>query len=390
MSRVPSIVHDVLHSPGRPLDPATRAFMEPRFGHDFSRVRVHTGAQAAESAAAVNARAYTVGQEVVFGAGEYSPSTPQGQRLMAHELTHTLQQATNPAQGVTEISDPGDTSEREATRIADQVLRMPDQAQPGTGHHAGDHEEGKPDPHQSAAGLPAIQRQVAGEGDQSAQANEEEGFEVGGDLMLLPRWHVATVLPANGSGGPVLQRDKSTDACHMPTAMRAVISGKFEGGKTLDDYFPDLVGKGFWGKNDTAGTFDNGTRAGSSVQLIGEYPSPCVDAGKNFTLGQTATIVRARANGKKMMENGKPLEGQTIDDIKRSGRDQSKPPFRQEFGFAVSMADPISGIPYNTLTSYEWEVNLTTSLTGKGGSKSVNWGVTVEASGGKVTKNEVR
>jgi hypothetical protein len=54
------------------------------------------------------------------------------------------------------------------------------------------------------------------------------------------------------------------------------------------------------------------------------------------------------------------------------------------------MADPISGIPYNTLTSYEWEVNLTTSLTGKGGSKSVNWGVTVEASGGKVTKNEVR
>jgi hypothetical protein len=91
-----------------------------------------------------------------------------------------------------------------------------------------------------------------------------------------------------------------------------------------------------------------------------------------------------------MMENGKPLEGQTIDDIKRSGRDQSKPPFRQEFGFAVSMADPISGIPYNTLTSYEWEVNLTTSLTGKGGSKAVNWGVTVEASGGKVTKNEVR
>ncbi len=85
------IVNEVLRSPGRPLDGATRSFMEPRFGHDFSRVRVHTDAQAAESARAVNALAYTVGQHVVFDYGHYRPGAPDGRRLLAHELTHVAQ-----------------------------------------------------------------------------------------------------------------------------------------------------------------------------------------------------------------------------------------------------------------------------------------------------------
>ena len=68
-SHAPSLVHEVLRLPGQPLDPATRAFMEPRFGHDLSQVRVHIGAKAAESARAVNALAYSVGTSVVFGAG---------------------------------------------------------------------------------------------------------------------------------------------------------------------------------------------------------------------------------------------------------------------------------------------------------------------------------
>src|SRR5262245_53514886 len=72
---VPPVVHDVLRSPGQPLDPATSAFFEPRFAHDFSQVRVHTDTKAAESARAVNARAYTVGRDVVFGAGQYAPRT---------------------------------------------------------------------------------------------------------------------------------------------------------------------------------------------------------------------------------------------------------------------------------------------------------------------------
>jgi hypothetical protein len=89
---VPPIVHDVLRSPGQPLEAATRADMEPRFGHDFSRVRVHTDARAAESARAVNALAYTVGHNVAFAAGRYVPRAPSGRALLAHELCHVLRQ----------------------------------------------------------------------------------------------------------------------------------------------------------------------------------------------------------------------------------------------------------------------------------------------------------
>jgi len=139
--RAPSIVHEVLRSPGQPLDVETRVFMERRFGHDFSRVRIeaprlsqsgltispandpsereaderaeqvlqdssrdlaradfsqvriHTDSRAAESSRAVNARAYTVGQDIVFSAGSYAPGTEAGRRLLAHELAHTIQQS---------------------------------------------------------------------------------------------------------------------------------------------------------------------------------------------------------------------------------------------------------------------------------------------------------
>ena len=91
-SEAPASVHDVLRSPGQRLDPTTRAFMEVRFQHDFSRVRVHADSQAMASAEAVQARAYTVGPNIVFGAGEYAPATQTGRRLLAHELTHVVQQ----------------------------------------------------------------------------------------------------------------------------------------------------------------------------------------------------------------------------------------------------------------------------------------------------------
>ncbi len=89
---VPSIVHEVLSSAGQPLDRATRAYMEPRFGHDFSQVRVHTDAQAVESARAVGAHAYTMGNAIVFGTGRFAPGTQEGRQLIAHELAHVLQQ----------------------------------------------------------------------------------------------------------------------------------------------------------------------------------------------------------------------------------------------------------------------------------------------------------
>ena len=89
---VPPIVDDVLRSPGRALEGQTRAFFESRFQHDFGGVRVHTDAQAARSAESVNAMAYTVGSHIVFGSGRYSPQAQSGQRLLAHELTHVVQQ----------------------------------------------------------------------------------------------------------------------------------------------------------------------------------------------------------------------------------------------------------------------------------------------------------
>jgi len=88
-----SRVRSVLQSPGHALPEATREFMEPRFGHDFSQVRVHTGMQAAVSASSLRARAYTVGKNLVFGAGQYAPGTSAGRNLLAHELTHVVQQS---------------------------------------------------------------------------------------------------------------------------------------------------------------------------------------------------------------------------------------------------------------------------------------------------------
>ncbi len=85
---------------GRPLDAETRAFMEPRFGRDFGHVRVHADERAAASARAVNARAYTVGRDIVFGAGQYAPGAAAGRQLLAHELTHTVQQSAGAAPAI--------------------------------------------------------------------------------------------------------------------------------------------------------------------------------------------------------------------------------------------------------------------------------------------------
>ena len=126
-SAVPSIVHDVLNSPGQPLDGGTRAFMEPRFGHDFSGVRVHTDTKAAQSARAVNALAYTVGRDVVFATGQYMPGTMGGKRLLAHELTHVVQQkeVADALQTKLTVDSPQDVSEREAEQVAGSINIQP-------------------------------------------------------------------------------------------------------------------------------------------------------------------------------------------------------------------------------------------------------------------------
>jgi peptidoglycan/xylan/chitin deacetylase (PgdA/CDA1 family) len=120
----PAVVQEVLRSPGAPLDPRDRAALEPRFGHDFSRVRVHADARAAGSARAVQARAYTVGQDVVFGEGQYAPGTAAGRRLLAHELAHSVQQGAGGAslQARLEVGPVDDPHERAADRMADAAL----------------------------------------------------------------------------------------------------------------------------------------------------------------------------------------------------------------------------------------------------------------------------
>jgi len=108
--------------------------MEPRFGSDLSGVRVHTGRQAAESAAAVNALAYTAGRHIVFGAGQYSPDTSQGRSLIAHELAHAVQQGGSGDLSPQTISDPADASEHEADRAAEAALRAPSALESASPH----------------------------------------------------------------------------------------------------------------------------------------------------------------------------------------------------------------------------------------------------------------
>ncbi len=115
-SEAPPVVHESLCSPGQPLDTSMRTFMERRFGHDFRHVRVHADAKSAESAGAVNARAYTVGQDVVFGPEQYVPETTAGKRLLAHELTHVMQQqraSSRPVLHRQEAEEAGASTEKE-------------------------------------------------------------------------------------------------------------------------------------------------------------------------------------------------------------------------------------------------------------------------------------
>jgi hypothetical protein len=123
-----SPVHDVVGSAGgTPLDASTRSTMESAFGASFGDVRVHTDDKASRSAEAVGANAYTVGSDVVFRSGQYDPGSPAGQKTIAHELTHVVQQSKGPvsgsaAPGGIRVSDPADSFEQAADATAGQVM----------------------------------------------------------------------------------------------------------------------------------------------------------------------------------------------------------------------------------------------------------------------------
>jgi hypothetical protein len=118
----PSIVRDVLSAPGTSLDAETRAFFEPRFGADFSAVRVSADAHAADSARAVGAQAYAFGSRIVFGAGMYQPSTREGRRLLAHELAHVAQQSAGNAPAAIRRQPPPATPATGPTRTPEDTI----------------------------------------------------------------------------------------------------------------------------------------------------------------------------------------------------------------------------------------------------------------------------
>jgi hypothetical protein len=143
-------------SPGQPLDRSTRAFMEPRFGRDFSGVRVHTDSRAADSAKALAANAYTTGRDIYFAAGKYAPGSRDGQHLLAHELTHTAQPQNGALPmaasrvGNVAVGAADDALEREAEQTADRVVQF---------EHAGPVlPGGDSQPRPMAAGLARVQR----------------------------------------------------------------------------------------------------------------------------------------------------------------------------------------------------------------------------------------
>lgn len=149
-----SPVHDVIGSGGSPIEPTIRADMESRLGHDFGDVRIHTDAAAHDSAKSVNAQAYTVGSDIVFQQGKYEPGSQSGQHMLAHELTHVVQQRSGPVDGTdagggVKVSDPSDRFEREAVAKADRVMSS---AAPAAA----------PDVQRSADGaVPMVQREEA-------------------------------------------------------------------------------------------------------------------------------------------------------------------------------------------------------------------------------------
>lgn len=119
----PPVVNEAIRSSGQPLDSSTRAFMESRFGRDFGQIRVHADKTAAEAARALRANAFTTGKDIVFGEGRYAPETREGRRLLAHELTHSVQQGADGGRLSGSIQRDA-SAEAEVKKVISPNLRM--------------------------------------------------------------------------------------------------------------------------------------------------------------------------------------------------------------------------------------------------------------------------
>ena len=182
----PPIVHEVIRSPGEPLPASLNEGMSALFGHDFARVQVHTGARAADSAASVAARAYTVGPHVVLGRSAPDLHSPAGQQLLAHELTHVMQQPAAVPAGDLPISRPDDTAEREAAATRAAPFRA----------------------------RPSVQRQVAPD-DQEEEERKARSSDAGNAADApapAPPQDVGTAVPPQDAGTVTPPQDAGTAA----------------------------------------------------------------------------------------------------------------------------------------------------------------------------------
>jgi flagellar motor protein MotB len=227
----PPVVHAVLSSPGQPLDVATRSFMEPRFGHDFSQVRLHTDEQAAESAQSVNALAYTVGRDVVFGAQQYKPETVEGKKLLAHELTHVVQQAHQSETSLSRIQlGATDTAqEHEADSFSQRVLSVPSQPTSAAVSFTGASEALQRQP--NLPGPPPIQGQL----NLSIDDKGKVDFTVSGpeNTPVVSKPTIGIRRDPDGKyhflvGG----KDKVVPADQIPDILRGALGGKGQPGTT--------------------------------------------------------------------------------------------------------------------------------------------------------------
>jgi hypothetical protein len=275
----PPVVHNVLRSSGQPLDTATRAFFEPRFGHDFSKVRIHADAQANESARSVNALAYTVGPQIVLGAGLQQSGAGSDTQLLAHELAHVVQQSQadeNPSSlRVGEIDSP---FEKEADHIANAVVSNQPGAQP------------------AHAGTQALQRAPAQTPTQnSTQAQNQADWGSKRWAPFEDDWNAFYQLAVQGLAGTKLKPEKMPDLAadiadksmllclrHGRQSKRAVAATDDQTSKATLDFTLAWGNTGVWGQTfrsalqSTSQNVDGPISAQQAVQRAGDIADQAV------------------------------------------------------------------------------------------------------------------
>jgi hypothetical protein len=367
--------------------------MESAFGTNFGGVRIHTDAEANKLNRELSALAFTTGSDIFFRDGQYSPDTSGGRELLAHELTHVVQQSGARVQTKLSVSEPGDQSEQEAERVGAAIARELEVNSKKIDRHpsgvqkkcacadtpggacpvcraersaAGGISDLPASPDDEIVDIPPVTR-IMRDGD-GGDGGGGDGGGGGGD----------------GGGGDGGGATPATIGCDVPLSMTKVTSGSFQGGLSMEKYYPGFAAEGLWQHGGSAGPFNTGSQVGSNVQLFGTVPSPCKP--DQYHLAQTVTYTKAIFNGAHH-----PKEGVVQDDMAKSGGDYDHAPARQDFlgnGYNISMADP-PGINFNGGSNIEFDRSFTTSLVGPGGQVSVSWSTSIKIENGTVTTNTV-